>query len=110
MLLSFARPLQRLKRKIDTTCSLPIPELLNQYHSRGMREYNSKFHKNPYKHIDLRSQMEMKLLQHFFIEQYALEGFDFASYLHACYDKSFLEVSSIETLLESVRHRNTNLT
>lgn len=75
-----------------------------------MREYSSKFHKNPYKHIDLRSQMEMKLLQHFFIEQYALEGFDFASYLHACYDKSFLEVSSIETLLESVRHRNTNLT
>ncbi|GMH78978.1 hypothetical protein TL16_g07995 [Triparma laevis f. inornata] len=98
---------KRLKMKIDHICSAPIPELLNQYHSRGMREYTSTFHKRPYKHIDLRNQMEMKLLQHFFIEQYALEGFDFASYLHACYDKSFLEVCEVS--LGAVRNAELKL-
>ena len=66
------------------------------FRSTGNREYRSAFHRRPYKYVELRNQIEMKLLQHFFVEQYALEGFDFASYLHACFDKSFLELCEVE--------------
>ncbi|GMH74551.1 hypothetical protein TrRE_jg13455 [Triparma retinervis] len=85
-----------IKKRIDNICAQSIPELLNKYHSTGMREYTSKFHTKMYKFIDLRNEMEVKILQHFFEEQYALEGFDFAAYLHSCYDSSFLELCEVE--------------
>jgi len=62
-----------MKQRIDFICAEPIPELLNQYHSQGFRHHKSAFHVRLFRYNDIRNQIETKIMQHFFLDQYALQ-------------------------------------
>ena len=85
-----------LKKEIDYICAEPIPNILSNYHNFGYRAFGSWFHTKKYYYNDCRYHMELKLLQHFFLDMYALDGFDFASYLHTCFDEQFLELCEVD--------------